>query len=85
MQYMEPYMKVAGGYLLNENSTTECEFCTMKVTNVFLKMIGSDYSKRGRDIGIYIAFIGINIIGTFILYWFARVPKNFDIKLRRKR
>ena len=35
MQYMEPYMKVAGGYLLNENSTTECEFCTMKVTNVF--------------------------------------------------
>ncbi|KAF6062908.1 ABC-2 type transporter family protein [Candida albicans] len=85
IQYMEPYMKVAGGYLLNENSTTECEFCTMKVTNVFLKMIGSDYSKRGRDIGIYIAFIGINIIGTFILYWFARVPKNFDIKLRRKR
>lgn len=85
MQYMEPYMKVAGGYLLNENSTTECEFCTMKMTNVFLKLIGSDYSKRGRDIGIYIAFIGINIIGTFILYWLARVPKNFDIKLRRKR
>ena len=41
--------------------------------------------ERGRDIGIYIAFIGINIIGTFILYWFARVPKilisNLDVNV----
>lgn len=75
-QYMAPYMSVAGGYLLDANATEVCHFCTMKSTNVFLDSINADYSKRGRDLGIFICFIAINVIGTVAFYYLARVPKG---------
>lgn len=75
-EYMKTYMSQAGGYLLDAGATSDCKFCTVADTNVFLKSISIDYSTRGRDIGIFIAFIFVNVIGTFLFYYLARVPKG---------
>lgn len=77
-QYMSPYMKANGGYLLEttKQSTSECSFCTISDTNSFLNAISINPENKGRDIGIFSAFIFFNIIGTVFLYWLARVPKG---------
>ncbi|RCK55601.1 ABC transporter CDR4 [Candida viswanathii] len=68
-QYMQPYMSVAGGYLVDGNNTVECAYCTLNSKNVFLHEVGADYSTRGRDVGIFIAFIAFNMICTFCFYY----------------
>ncbi|KAK7677291.1 ABC_PDR_domain2 protein [Cerrena zonata] len=75
-EYMKNYMLVAGGYLVDSSAKDSCEFCTVASTDVYLKGIGADYTTRGRDVGIFIAFIIINMIGTVLFYWLARVPKG---------
>lgn len=75
-EYLGPYMEKAGGYITDPNATDICEFCTIKETNVFLASLGSYYSQRWRNIGIFIAYIFINIGGTIFFYWLARVPKG---------
>lgn len=75
-QYLKTYIDSVGGYVLDGNSTTQCQYCAMSDTNVFLKSIGSLYSERWRNIGIFIAFIGVNVIATISFYYLARVPKG---------
>jgi len=75
-EYMQTYMSFAGGYLISNDTTVTCEFCTVASTNVYLQQVGADYSKKSRDIGIFVCFIAINIIGTIFFYWLARVPKT---------
>lgn len=75
-EYMERYISNFGGYLLNSSATGECDFCTVKYTNVFLEAINAKYSERWRNFGIMWAFVIFNIFGALFLYWLARVPKN---------
>ena len=82
-EYMQPYMEKTGGYLISNDSTESCNFCTTSSTNMFLSKVGADYSKKSRDIGIFVCFIVINIIGTIFLYWVARVPKGNRQKLSK--
>lgn len=84
-EYMTPYMSVAGGYLVDKNSTLECAFCIMSTKNVFLHEVGANYDTRGRDIGVFIAFTAFNIICTFCFYYLARVPNNILTKLFKKK
>ena len=81
-EYMAGYMSVAGGYLVDENSTTICQFCSMASTNVFLKEVSASYEHRGRDIGIFSAFIFVDMIGTVFFYWLTRVPKGSKHKMK---
>ncbi|GMM37873.1 ATP-binding cassette multidrug transporter [Saccharomycopsis crataegensis] len=77
-QYMEPYIQSSGGYLMSStmNSTTDCSFCTVSKTNTYLSQLQIDPSKTGRNVGIFSAFIFINMIGTVFFYWLSRVPKG---------
>lgn len=74
-QYMALFQSFVGGTLLDPEAT-ECKFCLLKNTNDYLDTVGIKYSTVGRDIGIFVSFIGFNIIGTIFLYWLARVPKG---------
>lgn len=74
-EYMDPFISVAGGYLLN-NLSTSCEFCTLLNTNVFLATIGANFHTRWRDVGIFIGFIIFNVVVCIFLYWLVRVPKH---------
>lgn len=75
-QYMDSYINIKGGYLVNPNASLECQFCVSNDTNSVLKSLNSDYSHRWRNFGIMWAFIGFNIITALGLYWLARVPKK---------
>lgn len=82
-EYMQPYIEKTGGYLISNDSTESCNFCTTSSTNVFLSNVGADYSTKSRDIGIFVCFIVINIMGTIFLYWIARVPKGSRQKISK--
>jgi ABC-type multidrug transport system permease subunit len=71
--YMGAYMAVAGGYLLNPEDTDNCAFCILDKTNAYLSHLDIKPTDFGRDVGIFICFIVINIVGTFVLYRIFRV------------
>ncbi|OWZ43068.1 ATP-binding cassette transporter [Cryptococcus neoformans var. grubii Br795] len=74
--YMSTYISNYGGYLVNENATTACEFCSMSSTNTFLAQFNIHYSNKWRDFGLLWAYVVFNIIAAVGIYWLARVPKN---------
>lgn len=76
IDYMQPYISTAGGFLLDDAATTNCQFCQISDTNVFLDAVSVHYSNRWRDFGIMWAFIVINMVGAVLFYWLARVPKK---------
>lgn len=74
--YMASYISAAGGAVYNPYATSNCEFCALTETNVFLKAQSSDYNVRWRNFGIMWVYIGFNVFGAVFLYWLVRVPKN---------
>jgi ATP-binding cassette subfamily G (WHITE) protein 2 (PDR) len=76
-QYLDSYIQAAGtGYLVSSSATTECQFCPLSSTNAFLSSISLHYSYRWRNVGIFISYVVINMIGAVLFYWLARVPKK---------
>ncbi|KAF1950929.1 putative multidrug resistance ABC transporter [Byssothecium circinans] len=74
-EYMAPYIAMAGGYVQDENATSNCEFCAMGDTNVFLGAVHAEYSNVWRSFGILWVYICFNIAMALFFYWLARVPK----------
>jgi ABC-type multidrug transport system permease subunit len=74
-QYMDSYMSNMGGYLGDEMATSNCSFCPIKETNVFLSSVSSSYSDIWRNFGLMWVFIGFNIFAACLLYWWVRVPR----------
>ncbi|CAK7567123.1 MAG: Multidrug resistance protein [Sporothrix epigloea] len=83
-EYLQEYMKVAGGYVTNENATSACSFCAVSDTNSALASVNSYYSERWRNFGILWAFIIFNIFGALFVYWLTRVPKKPSVKKEKK-
>ncbi|TGO54860.1 hypothetical protein BCON_0101g00320 [Botryotinia convoluta] len=75
-EYLNPYISVAGGYLNNPEAMTNCEFCSIKDTNVFLAAVNSHYSDVWRNWGLLWVYIAFNIAGAIGMYWLVRVPKG---------
>jgi ATP-binding cassette subfamily G (WHITE) protein 2 (SNQ2) len=68
-EYMEDFFSNGGpGYLVS-NSTSDCEYCAYKVGNEFFEPLSMSFDKRWRDMGIYLSFVGSNLI---ILYLASR-------------
>ncbi|XP_044719048.1 ABC-2 type transporter domain-containing protein [Hirsutella rhossiliensis] len=64
-QYMEPFFARGGpGYLVS-NATQNCEYCAYRVGDEFYQPLNMSFSNRWRDLGIYIAFIGSNLVILF--------------------
>ena len=80
MEFLGPYIKIAGGYLLNEDATSECNYCPIATTDDFLTMINASYSNRWRDFGIGMVYIVFNIAAATLLYWVIRMPKGKKVK-----
>ncbi|KAH7113019.1 ABC transporter [Dactylonectria macrodidyma] len=75
-EYLSDYVAQAGGYILDKEALSDCQFCTIADTNIFLEGISSNYANRWRDWGIGMVFIVVNIVGSLFLYWFVRMPKG---------
>ena len=60
--YMKPFFAHgAAGYLVS-NDTQNCEFCAYKIGDEFYERLSMSFDNRWRDLGIYAAFIGSNLI-----------------------
>lgn len=75
-EYMLEYISQAGGYLLDPGAESQCKYCKIKGTNVFLEGIGVRYADRWRNFGIIWVFIAFNIVAALGLYWAVRMPKG---------
>ena len=75
--YMEPFIKAAHtGYLKDPDATSNCMFCTISKTDVYLSGISSNFNDAWRNFGLMWAYIVFNIFGAVFIYWLARVPKG---------
>jgi ABC-type multidrug transport system permease subunit len=75
-EYMQAYIKSAGGYLVDESSNSTCTYCTIGDSNVFLAGVRSHYDERWRNFGLMWVYIIFNVFAALALYWLVRVPKN---------
>lgn len=71
--YLGAYMQIAGGAVYNLDATSDCQFCAIADSNVFLQSVSSSYSERWRNFGLIWAYVAFNVIATLILYWYVRV------------
>lgn len=62
--YAASYINAVGGYINNPNATTACEFCTYKTGDDFYIPLNITFDHRWRDLGIFIGFIGFNLLVT---------------------
>ncbi|KAI1853850.1 hypothetical protein JX265_012681 [Neoarthrinium moseri] len=75
-EYMQKYISTAGGYLLDANATSDCQYCSISNTNVYLSALHIDYGNRWRDFGIMWVYVVFNVAAALTLYWVARMPKG---------
>ncbi|KAF7717438.1 Uncharacterized protein PECH_000929 [Penicillium ucsense] len=65
-EYMQPFFERGGnGYLL-ENATQACRYCAYKIGDQFYSTFSMNFDYRWRDLGIYVAYVGSNLIILFI-------------------
>ncbi|KAJ7109815.1 ABC-2 type transporter-domain-containing protein [Mycena epipterygia] len=75
-QWANDFVHAAGGYLDNNNATTDCRYCTYAVGDEFYTPLGISFSKRWRDTFIFLAYVGFNIILTVIASRYLRYAKR---------
>jgi ATP-binding cassette, subfamily G (WHITE), member 2, PDR len=73
--YMQSYLTTGPGTLQNPIATSNCQYCSLSSANQFLAGIDVSWDNRWRDFGIMWAYVGFNVIGAVLLYWFFRVRK----------
>ncbi|KAF2791984.1 putative multidrug resistance ABC transporter [Melanomma pulvis-pyrius CBS 109.77] len=74
-EYLAGYKALMGGYIEDEEATSNCNFCPISDTNVFLKSVTANYSDVWRNFGIMWVYIIFNIFAACFLYWLVRVPR----------
>lgn len=82
--YMAPYNSVAFGAVYNPDATSNCQFCSLSNTNIFLATVDSYYGERWRNLGLIWAYIVFNIGAALFIYWVARVPKKSNWNIIEK-
>ncbi|KAI2628522.1 ABC-2 type transporter-domain-containing protein [Hypoxylon sp. NC1633] len=63
-EYMATFFEKGAGYIV-ENATSACQYCAYKVGNQFYEPLGFSFDLRWRDLGIFLAFVGSNLIILF--------------------
>jgi ABC-type multidrug transport system permease subunit len=65
-EYMKPFFERGGaGYIL-DNATQACEYCAYKIGDQFYSTFNMNFDHRWRDLGIFIAYVGSNLIILFL-------------------
>ncbi|CCT70367.1 probable ABC1 transport protein [Fusarium fujikuroi] len=75
-EYMGDYIKAVGGYFVDPDATSNCEFCTVQYTNTYLAGVNIDYADRWRNFGLLWVYIIFNMGAALFIYWLARMPKK---------
>ncbi|CAN8098395.1 unnamed protein product [Discula destructiva] len=60
--YMQNYFDAGGIGYLADNATSACQYCAYKVGDQYYEQLGMSFDDRWRDLGIFIAFVGSNLV-----------------------
>ncbi|CAE6532853.1 unnamed protein product [Rhizoctonia solani] len=71
--YMNQYISSAGGYLVNPDASSDCQFCPQNTTDTYLASLNMSYSHRWRNVGIMLAFTLFNIFLVYVCTWLFRI------------
>ncbi|RDI85073.1 hypothetical protein Vi05172_g5060 [Venturia inaequalis] len=75
-EYMSAFFQAGGaGYLVN-NATSNCEYCAYTSGQQFFQPLGYEFAHRWRDLGIFAAYIGSNLIILFLAARFLNFNKR---------
>lgn len=74
--YLNSYANLSGGQVVNPLATSNCEFCSLRNADQFLKSVSISYTTRWRNYGIGFAYIFFNIFMAVMLYYLIRVRKG---------
>ncbi|KAG6865226.1 hypothetical protein C0991_004284 [Blastosporella zonata] len=73
-QFMDNFISFAGGYLTNADATSDCHFCSVQSSDLFLSQsFNIFYDHRWRNIGFMFAFIAFNIFCIYIFTYLFRI------------
>ncbi|OBZ73443.1 Brefeldin A resistance protein [Grifola frondosa] len=74
LQYMEPFISTAGGYITNPTDTASCHYCFFATTDAFLETnFNILYSHHWRDFGLLFVYIGFNTFATYFFTYIFRI------------
>ncbi|KAK3945683.1 putative brefeldin a resistance protein [Diplogelasinospora grovesii] len=66
-EYMSAFFERGGaGYLVDSNTTGTCQYCAYSVGDQFYEPLGMDFGNRWRDLGIFLGFLGSNLVILFL-------------------
>jgi ATP-binding cassette subfamily G (WHITE) protein 2 (PDR) len=82
--YLSAYEQLSGGKVYNPTSKIDCQFCTARNADQFLRSVAIKYSTRWRDYGIGFAYILFNIFSAVGLYYLFRVRKGSGKSLKER-
>ncbi|KAF7557576.1 hypothetical protein G7Z17_g604 [Cylindrodendrum hubeiense] len=71
--YAGSFAKSAGGYLLNPDATSGCQYCPYSTGNQFLKTLNIEADQKWRDFGIFFAFCISNWMLVYFFIYTVRV------------
>jgi len=66
-QYAGAFAQSAGGYLLNPDATSDCQYCPYSVGDQYLQTLNINAGDKWRDFGIFLVFVFSNY---FLVYFF---------------
>ncbi|KAF5025881.1 hypothetical protein F66182_2000 [Fusarium sp. NRRL 66182] len=72
-EYAGGFADSAGGYLVNPNATSACEFCPMSSGNDYLASLNISASDKWRDFGIFLAFCVSNWMLVYFFIYTVRI------------
>jgi len=74
--YTTDFMRRAPGYIRDLSATDICQYCAYKLGDEFYTPLGLSYDHRWRDMGIFIAFCGSNLILLFLASRYMNFAKR---------
>jgi ATP-binding cassette, subfamily G (WHITE), member 2, SNQ2 len=73
-EYMRPFFDAGGPGYLVDNATSACQYCAYRVGDQFYRPLGFEFDSRWRDLGIFLGFVGSNLIILFLAVSFYLFP-----------
>ncbi|EOO02215.1 putative brefeldin a resistance protein [Phaeoacremonium minimum UCRPA7] len=75
-EYMENFFARGGPGYIVDNTTSDCQYCAYSVGDEFYEPLGLTFDNRWRDLGIFLSFVGSNIIILFLASRFLNFNKR---------
>ncbi|KAI8961493.1 ABC-2 type transporter-domain-containing protein [Daldinia sp. FL1419] len=71
--YAGEFVRTTGGYLLNPDATSECQYCAYRVGNEYLTTLNINVGEKWRDFGIFLAFCISNWALVYFFVYTVRI------------